>query len=411
MLRELRARRFLDVLPLWVGTLDEIDDSLPVVPGMFDVVVFDEASQIDQFRAAPALARGRRVVVVGDPRQLRHVSFVSDAAMVDTALRHGIEREDARILDVRRNSLFDVATSAAPVSWLDEHFRSVPHIIGFSNREFYQGRLRLMTTHPSTERRDAIRVVRVAGTRRDDGVNRAELDAVRSVVEELARRGMQQIGLISPFRAQAEALEAMVLELFTLEEIEALGLRVGTVHGFQGDERDVVVCSLAIGPDDGPQALRFVEDPNLFNVMVTRARAEMIVVTSLDGDRLRDGLLSRYLHHADRPPDSGAPTRPAAGWAAELGAALAPYGVPTVVNYPVAGWEVDMVVGEGNGAFALECRLHPEGSRAHVERHLALRRAGWTIEDVFLSRWLLAADWAAQHVASRWAARQAAHRP
>jgi hypothetical protein len=67
MLKELSRSDFLDVLPLWIGTLQEIDNTLPVTPGMFDVVIFDEASQIDQMRAAPALARAKRTIVVGIP--------------------------------------------------------------------------------------------------------------------------------------------------------------------------------------------------------------------------------------------------------------------------------------------------------------------------------------------------------
>ena len=100
ILRDLNADEFLDVLPLWIGTLQEIDDTLPVIPGSFDLVIFDEASQIDQIRAAPALARGKRTMIVGDPRQLRHVSFVSDDVM-DTADRSkDFGPNLSRVLDV-----------------------------------------------------------------------------------------------------------------------------------------------------------------------------------------------------------------------------------------------------------------------------------------------------------------------
>ena len=68
-------------LPLWVGTLADVDDLLPPVPGLFDLVILDEASSIDQPLAATALLRGRRAVIAGDPRQLRQVSFVADAQL------------------------------------------------------------------------------------------------------------------------------------------------------------------------------------------------------------------------------------------------------------------------------------------------------------------------------------------
>ncbi len=190
LLQELQAEDFLDVLPLWLGTLTEIDDTLPVIPGAFDLVIFDEASQIDQMRAAPALARAKRALIVGDPRQLRHVSFVSDDSMRQAADAAHLDPALARLLDVRRNSLFDIGASASQVTWLDEHFRSAPHIIEFSDHTFYGGNLRLMTQHPRNESKDAIETVRIAGTRDRKGVNLAEVDEVMRQISPLRRCGI-----------------------------------------------------------------------------------------------------------------------------------------------------------------------------------------------------------------------------
>src|SRR5690606_7684056 len=129
--------------------------------GVFDLVVLDEASQIDQLAGAGALLRARRAVVVGDPRQLRHVSFVPDELVARTVAAHRLDALGAR-LDVRRASVLDVAAAAAPATWLDEHHRSVPHLIDFSARRFYDGRLHVATRHPANESADAIEVVRVA---------------------------------------------------------------------------------------------------------------------------------------------------------------------------------------------------------------------------------------------------------
>ena len=172
LLADLDADGFLAALPLWLGTTKEIENTLPKRPGLFDLVIFDEASQINLIQAAPALARARRAVVIGDPKQLRHLSFVGDDAMAEAAERRAaLTPAESVLFDVRRNSLFDVATAAASTVMLDEHFRSVPHIISFSNERFYGGTLRLMTQHPSSESRDAIEVRHVGGRRNDDGVN------------------------------------------------------------------------------------------------------------------------------------------------------------------------------------------------------------------------------------------------
>jgi KaiC/GvpD/RAD55 family RecA-like ATPase len=398
-LRDLSGDHFLDVLPLWLGTLTEIDDTLPTSPGMFDVVIFDEASQIDQTRAAPALARARRAMIVGDPRQLRHVSFVADEAGATAARAHGIDGDLARLLDVRRNSLFDAAAGAAPVTWLDEHFRSVPHIIAFSDRTFYGGKLRYMTQHPATETRDAIRVRPVRGNRDTSGVNRAEVEAVLEEIRSARAAGATSVGVVTPFRAQADALEESVLDEFGPEELERLGLRTGTVHAFQGNERDVVIASLTISKEDLGNSLRFVEDPNLLNVLVTRARTQMILVTSLEPEHLPKGLLADYLRHAHHPPlPSQASARPV-GWIADLAGELATYSVAVTANYPVAGWHVDLSIGDGPGAIGVECAVHPSGPGAHIERHQALRRAGWRITDCFQSRWLARPDAAAARLA------------
>ncbi len=401
LLRELAADDFLDVLPLWIGTLQEIDDTLPVVPAAFDLVIFDEASQIDQMRAAPALARARRALIVGDPRQLRHVSFVSDEAMEEAAARHGLASDVARLLDVRRNSLFDVGAAAARITWLDEHFRSVPHIIEFSDRTFYGGNLRLMTQHPRNEARDAIATILVAGTRDEQGVNRAEIDETMRQIETYAAAGATSIGVISPFRAQADAIEEAILAVYGPEDVTRLGLRSGTVHSFQGNERDVIIASLAIDGDVSGGSLNFLQNPNLFNVMVTRAKREMVVVTSVDRSVLPAGLLADYLRYADHALHGQDGGVVGDGWTGELAGELENFGVAVVPSYPVAGWKVDLSIGEGDGAIGVETTVHPDGAETHIEQHLALRRAGWVMVDTYQSKWLTDASGAAEMLSKK----------
>jgi hypothetical protein len=298
-LRRIDAAALTAALPLWIGALTDIDDLLPEQPGLFDLVILDEASQIDQLRAAPALLRARRAAVVGDPRQLRHVSFVADADQ-RRVLGDVASPALAARLDVRRMSVFDAAAAVSPVSFLDEHHRSVPHLIAFSDRRFYGGRLKVRTRHPATETVDAIHVVHVRGAIVDDGVNVAEVAAVGEQIGRLADQGATSIGVISPFRAQADALEAMLLDRFDVAAIDRLGLRVGTVHAFQGAERDIIVLSLGLTSADADQRRRFVEDPHLCNVMVTRARRRMVVVTSLED--AGNGIVADFLEHARCPP-------------------------------------------------------------------------------------------------------------
>ncbi|GAA0733558.1 AAA family ATPase [Dactylosporangium roseum] len=364
-------------LPLWIGTVTDVEDLLPPTPGLFDLVILDEAAHIDQIRAAPVLARARRALVVGDPNQLRFVSFVADVDVAATLARHDLTDR----VDVRRSSAFDVAVGAAPVTWLGAHYRCAPHLIDFSARRFYAGRLALMTRHPHTERIDAIDVVHVPGAAVADGVNRAEVDAVLRTVRELSAAGVTGVGVVTPFRAQADAIESALLQELPVEEIERLGLRSGTVHAFQGSEAATVVVSLGLVDGDSPARQRFVADPNLFNVMVTRARDRLVVVTSLTGGA---GLVADYLAHAEGPRASPADPDPAAvPFVRRLAAELTTAGHDVRVGYPVGDWRVDLVA-DGVG---LICGPHPDGNAAHIERQRALLRAGWTLRDAFASRW------------------------
>ncbi len=373
------GERFLEVAPLWVGTLGEIETVLPTRPGLFDLVILDEASQISQMSAVPALARGKRAMIVGDSRQLRHVSTVSAAAQTEAARRIGIAPELESLLDDHTNSIFDVATAVAPVIALDEHFRSAPHIIGFSDREFYDSRLKLMTQHPRHESRDAIDVVHVVGDRGEHGAIAAEVEAVLLLTHQLVNAQRESVGIVSPFQAQADAIESAILEQFTLDQIERSRLRVGTVHGFQGTERDHVIISLGLGAHD-TEALAFVEDPAVFNVMVTRARNHITLVSAIDAASAGSGLLGRYLRHEQAPPNSRPETVDGAGWTTRLAQELSEHGAHRVItNYEVAGEHIDIVIGDSEHAFGIETETHPAGAERHIERRLALKRAGWEI--------------------------------
>ncbi|QQQ79684.1 AAA family ATPase [Saccharothrix sp. 6-C] len=372
----------VQALPLWVGTLADVEDILPAVPGAFDLVVIDEASHVDQPLAAPALLRGRRAVIGGDPRQLRHVSFVGEQAVREAVTAEGTGSLADR-LDVPKVSLFDAGAAAAGVHWLTEHHRCAPHLIGFAATRFYEGRIALLTTHPSVADVDCIDVEHVEGVRDDKGVNAVEVDAVLAHLRRRIAAGARSIGVVTPFRAQADAVEQALLDRLGLDEITAGGVRVGTVHGVQGSEFDEVVISLALTDADPPAAWRFANDRNLLAVLTTRARRLAHVVTSATEPV---GLVGEYLRHAGVAPTETEGVAPSDEWTARLAAELAGLGLAARTGYPVGQWRVDLVVGERGSAVALDTRPHPDGAAAHLARWRALRGAGWRVRDAFPSR-------------------------
>jgi hypothetical protein len=379
-LAEIDSADLVAALPLWVGTLSDVEDILPPVPGMFDLVIIDEASHVDQPLAAPALLRGRSAVIGGDPRQLRHVSFVSDQAVQAAVDAEGTQELRDR-LDVPKVSLFDVAAATAGVHWLDEHHRCAPHLIGFAAAKFYDGKIALLTTHPAIADVDCIDTELVPGERTQKGVNQAEVDAVLAHVRKRIAAGVRSIGVVTPFRAQADALEEALLGELTVDEITTGGVRVGTVHGVQGGEFDEVVISLAA--DAKPGAWRFVNDRNLLAVLTTRARGQVHVVASVEEP---PGLIGEYLRHADIAPTETAGVEPDDAWTARLAQELRTAGLTVRTGYPVGQWRVDLVVGEKENAVAVETRPHADGARAHLARWRALTHAGWRVHDAFGSR-------------------------
>jgi very-short-patch-repair endonuclease len=283
------------LLPCWAVTSLSARGRLPFEPGLFDVVVIDEASQCDIASALPLLFRARRAVIIGDPLQLKHVSTVAPQQDRLSLAAHGLA-EGAASWAYSVNSLFDLARSLCrheDIVNLRDHHRSHRDIISFSNRQFYRGGLRVATDHEALKRPQtegpAVRWVDVRGKvvrpAKGGAVNGPEADAVLAELRKLViKQGYDgEIGVVTPFRAHANRIRTLVHQDSDLSgRLAALRFVVDTVHGFQGDERDVIIFSPVVSLGVGESTLRFLKrHGNLFNVAITRARSELIVV----GDR------------------------------------------------------------------------------------------------------------------------------
>ena len=390
LLHTIDGQALVSVLPLWVGTVRDANDLLPPRPGLFDLVVLDEASQIDQISAAGPLLRARRAVVVGDPHQLRHVPPVPDAAVNAVAVRHGLAPYVGQ-LDIPSASVLDVAAGITRVSWLDETFRAVPRLIEFSARRFYDNRLASATRTPRDELSGALEVVHVGSDAPGDSPARREVAAALEQVEQLAARGRSDIGLTTPFPELADALRTAVMERYELDDVARLGLQVSTAQTFPGDGADSVVLVLGLTPDDPVTRWWFVEDDNLFNVMITRGKRRLVVVTSLpvpaSASATAVGLVEGFLAYAHSPPTRPVPTAEPSPWTASLADELRGLGIEARPNYPVGHWSLDVVAGSEGNVVAVETGVHPDGPAAHMERYRALRRTGWRVTDCYPSRW------------------------
>ena len=297
----------LEAFPCWCVTTFAISGSLPLKPGLFDVAIIDEASQCDIASCFPILYRAKKAVIVGDDKQLPHLSFLEKAKEQSFLSQYGIPEKYQLMWRFRTNSMFDLADYYSMNSvMLDEHFRSLPPVIEFSNREFYGGRMRVMKKDVSDE--PVLETVYVPDGKVDFDATRnlPEIEALvkrlYDIIVEDERKNPDKpvsIGIISPFRAQVEQLKISVSKVLSDHMIQKHQVEIGTAHTFQGDERDIILMSWAFANNSFPQSLTFLQKPNLFNVAITRARYKVINFVSRDPKTLQEGLFRDYMSYIE----------------------------------------------------------------------------------------------------------------
>ncbi len=304
ILEEEDFKPLLEAFPCWCVTTYAVSDSLPLKPGMFDVAIIDEASQCDIASCFPILFRAKRAVIVGDDKQLPHLSFLEKAKEQSFLSQYGIPDKYQLIWRFRTNSMFDLADYYSINSvMLDEHFRSLPPIINYSNHEFYNDRVRVMKKDKNDDSVLELEEVKDGKVDGDATRNLPEIEAVVKRVHEIViedeRKNPENpvsIGIISPFRAQVEQLKVSLSKVLSDHMIKKHQIEIGTAHTFQGDERDIILISWAIANNSYPQSLIFLQKPNLFNVAVTRARHKTINFISKDPTELPEGHFRNYIN-------------------------------------------------------------------------------------------------------------------
>jgi len=296
----------LAAFPCWCTTTYAISNSLPLKPAMFDVVIIDEASQCDIASCIPVLYRAKKAIIVGDDKQLPHLSFLEKAKEQSFLSQYNIDERYQLMWRYRENSMFDLANyySLNPVL-LDEHFRSPAPIIQFSSNEFYGGKIKIMSPNFNDGNIVQLKIVRDGKVDHDATRNVPECEEVVKTIQELIMNDKDpanpvSIGVISPFRAQVDLIKKAILRVFDNETILRHKLDCGTAHTYQGDERDIMLLSWTFAPNSHNQSLMFAQKPNLFNVAITRARHKLINFISRDINELPQGLLRDYLEYVKK---------------------------------------------------------------------------------------------------------------
>jgi predicted DNA-binding WGR domain protein len=338
-----------DLKPVWLMSPLSVSDTLPLDAEHFDVVIFDEASQITLEEAVPSIFRARQAIVVGDEMQLPPTSFfVSQHADDEHELTF---EEDGELVTfgVDGNSFLNQAARNLPACMLAWHYRSQSEsLISFSNHAFYDGRLLTVPdVHLPAKGARELNVESAADAAQNadelldrsvsfhflkQGIyenrrNAEEAAYIAGLVRRiLEREEGQSIGIIAFSEAQQTEIEAALaalaeedpefarrleLEQEREEDEQFVGLLVKNLENIQGDERDVIILSVCYGPArDGKIRMNFGPinmsgGQKRLNVAFSRARCQMALVASMHSTDITNdynegaNCLKNYLRYAE----------------------------------------------------------------------------------------------------------------
>ncbi len=302
--RPMAIRKFLNEYSIEMNGLVKVwllqPETIPALFSLddrFDLVIFDEASQIFLERSLPAIARAEKVVVLGDEKQLGPSSFFAG--------RISSEENEDEILE-ENESLLTYSRSKLPEIMLKKHYRSKDvNLIKFSSDRYYEGGLDFINDNNYSG--ESLAYHFVADSDYHDGQNKAEAKKVIEILQDFKDNGSSEsIGVITANSKQEiyifNQLITKHFELFEwLKENDAF---IKSIENVQGDERDVIILSTTYGPEDGNQRINFgpinqALGSNRINVAVTRSKNKMIVVSSIDLEQASQKVQSS-LHQGPR---------------------------------------------------------------------------------------------------------------
>jgi very-short-patch-repair endonuclease len=394
--------RAYQAVPCWVLPQWRVSETIPADLGLFDLVIIDEASQSDIW-ALPALLRGKKVLVVGDHKQVSPSAVGTAEEKIKELVSRFLTNQPHGSEMTPDKSIYDLArvVFAGNSVMLKEHFRCVPAIIEFSNREFYQGDIRPLRVPKANERLDPPLVdVFVKGGYRKGDVNNPEAKAIVDEIESILADPLfegRSIGVVTLLgTSQAARIHEMVSERISPIDVVARKIAIGPPPVFQGRERDLMLVSMVLGPGDRAAANR-ADMHQRFNVALSRARDRMYLFRSVGEAEFReDSLNGKVISHFKQPFRQDAKKVQAlrekceSGFEFEMFDELVKRGFRVEPQVPCGGYRIDFVV-EGNEGrrLAIECdgdRFHGPGQwQDDMMRQRVLERAGWTFWRCFAS--------------------------
>ena len=412
---------------VWLMTPDAVSELLPLEMGLFDLVVFDEASQMYVEKGIPSIFRAKKVMVAGDHMQLRPSSLGSGRVSFDDDV-------------VEEDSLLDLARRRYDSVLLNFHYRSrYEELIAFSNYAFYGGRL-YVSPNVDVPASPPIQVHRMEGARWEGKTNRKEASYIVGLLKDILseRKEEETIGIITFNIAQRDLIYDMIEDECSKDPVfeervnkemsrenngEDIGLFLKNIESVQGDERDIIIFSIGYAKnEDGriPKMFGWLNNQggeNRLNVAISRARKKIHIVTSFLPDELdvsdskNEGpkLLKRYLEYSfavsddDREGTVGIldsfvtretkPVDTSSVFNDQICEALKARGYDAEANFGIGGYSMDVAVRKGDRyVLGIECdnslyagAISTRERDYHRQKYFESR--GWRVRRVWSNKW------------------------
>lgn len=425
-------------IKIWLMTPDSVSEVLPQQNDLFDLLIFDEASQLYVEKSIPSIVRAKKVVIAGDHKQLRP-SSLGDGRI---EMNEDLIDEDAEIsAALEEESLLDLARFRYPDILLNTHYRSkYEELIDFSNYAFYKGRL-FVAPNTDMPEKPPIEVHLVEGASWVNRANRKEAERIVALIKEFfrTRKNNETIGVIAFNASQRDMIYDVIdeesladpafgsqirAEMSRKDNGEDTGLFVKNIESVQGDERDVVMFSIGYAKNANGRLLHNFGwlnqkgGENRLNVAISRAKQKIHIVTSFRPSELtlddakNEGpvILKRYLEYAfaisngDREDAERilrsfgetygiVPAAVETEYAQKVAAALRERGYEIDTQVGIGGYRIDIAV-RRNGKYVLgiECdgKLYSISRSArerdyHRQKYLESR--GWHIKRIWSMDW------------------------
>lgn len=395
---ELFDRYLLRLFPCWLLSPEVVSTILPLKRDLFDLVVFDEASQMFIESAIPSIYRANKVVVAGDNKQLRPTAGFVKRYFGDDSLSNGLDLSTQAALEVE--SLLDLAAARYYPVYLSYHYRSnFVELIDFSNAAFYENKLQIAPNIAKDFRRTPIERIKVKGiwqSRHNHEEAATVIKTLRSIFKD--RTEGESIGIVTFNVEQKEYIEDLLDEEAARNKTfarqldsernrvvngENISLFVKNLENVQGEERDIIIFSIGYAKNDYDRvvaqfgSLSMEGGENRLNVAITRAKKKVYVITSIEPEELdrtettkNSGpkLLRKYLQYARAVSESNtAEVKQVLGTLSPSGKSIDPVGayeqqIKEALEH--LGYEVDINL--GNTDYKLSLGVYDQQLQQYV---------------------------------------------